>query len=61
MVKVNVKSYLQSKTFWGAVVVVISGILASLGYLEVAATLGSIGVGLGLVGVRNAEGKLQWK
>jgi len=61
MVKINIKSYFKSKTFWGAAVVVLSGILLSLGYIEVAATLGSIGVGLGLVGVRNAEGKLQWK
>jgi|TARA_Y100000034_G_scaffold95237_1_gene115570 hypothetical protein len=61
MAKIDAKSYLQSKTFWGAFVVVISGILASLGYLEVAATLGSIGAGLGLIGLRDASGKLKWK
>ena len=61
MAKVDVKSYLKSKTFWGAILVVVSGLLLSLGYSEVATALGSIGVGLGLVGIRNAEGKLQWK
>ena len=56
-----VKSFLKSKTFWGAVLVVLSGISVSLGYVEVAATVGSVGAGLGLVGVRTAEGKLIWK
>ena len=57
----KVKSYLKSKTFWGALLVVGSGILVSLGYTEVAAMLGSVGAGLGLIGVRNAEGRLVWK
>jgi hypothetical protein len=59
--KFNAKNYLASKTFWGAVVVVVAGIMVSLGYIEAAAVVGSLGAGLGLIGVRNAEGKLTWK
>jgi hypothetical protein len=55
------KSYLKSRTFWGAVLVVVSGVVVAMGYTDFAAVIGSIGGALGLVGIRNAEGKLVWK
>jgi len=61
MVKETVKNYLKSKTFWGAVTVVVAGVLASVGYIELATLVGSLGAGLGFIGIRNAEGKLTWK
>jgi len=57
----KVKMYLKSKTFWGAILVVTAGISAALGYTGFATTIGSLGGALGLIGVRNAEGKLVWK
>jgi hypothetical protein len=52
---------LKSRTFWGAVLVVVSGVVVAMGYTDFAAVIGSIGGALGLVGIRNAEGKLVWK
>ena len=52
------KQFFKSKTFWGAALVVLGGALGAAGYPS--EFLMALGAGLGLVGVRDAQGKLKW-
>jgi len=64
MGKINkelVKNYLASKTFWGAVLVIVGGGCTAAGYGAWSEVILAVGGALGLIGLRTAEGKLQWK
>ena len=54
----SMKQFWKSKTFWGAFLVVLGGALGAAGYPS--EFLMAMGAGLGLVGVRDAQGKLKW-
>ena len=53
------KQFFKSKTFWGAALVVLGGALSAAGYPS--EFLFALGGALGLIGVRDAQGKLLWK
>jgi hypothetical protein len=54
------KKFYKSKTFWGAFLVVVSAIFAAVGLPELSQVVVSFGGALGLVGLRDAKGKLKW-
>jgi len=53
------KKWYMSKTFWGAALVVLGGALSAAGYPS--EFIVALGAGFGIVGIRDAQGKLSWK
>ena len=52
------KSWYLSKTFWGAILAGIGGVLVSLGYSELGGMIASLGASLSVVGLRTAKTKI---
>ena len=49
------KDWYKSKAVWGGVLVAVGGALGALGLPELGSAIGSIGIGMGFVGVRFAQ------
>ena len=55
------KKWYMSKTVWGAVLVLGGAVISALGYPDLSNALIGVGASLGIVGIRDANGKLKWQ
>lgn len=53
------KKFYKSKTLWGAVLVLAGAVLSAAGYPDLAKIILGLGGAMGLVGLRDAKGKLK--
>ena len=54
------KKFWKSKTMWGAVLVVSGAVLSAVGYPDLSKIIMGLGASMGLVGLRDAKGKLKF-
>jgi len=55
------KKFYKSKAFYGALLVVAGAVVEVSGYPELAKLILAVGGALGIVGIRDAKGRLVWK